>query len=78
MAALTKGFPHGARAVRGAGLLPVDRGTALYRDHLQRGVELGNVACDSQQELRPELRWAVARLRHKPDMIRAAIRQCGY
>ena len=43
-----------------------------------KAVELPNVACHSQQELRHELRLAVAQLRHKPDIIRAAIRQCGY
>jgi hypothetical protein len=46
--------------------------------HYLKAVELHNVACHSQQELRHELRLAVARLRHKPDIIRAAIRQCGY
>jgi transposase len=46
--------------------------------HYLKAVELPNVACHSQQELRHELRLAVARLRHKPDIIRAAIRQCGY
>jgi transposase len=45
--------------------------------HLKH-VELRNVVCHSQQELRHELQLAVARLRQKPDIIAGCIRQCGY
>lgn len=41
-------------------------------------VELRNVACHNQDELRQELRWAIARLQHKPDLIRRFIEHCGY
>jgi hypothetical protein len=33
-------------------------------------VELANVVCHDQDELRPQLRRAIARLRRRPDMIR--------
>lgn len=45
--------------------------------HLKH-VELSNVACHDQRDLRHELRLAVARLRQKPDIIAGCIRQCGY
>lgn len=41
-------------------------------------VELRNVTCHDPDELRDELRSAIARLRHKPDLIRAFIKQYGY
>ena len=41
-------------------------------------VELRNVSCHDQDELRHEVRLARARLRHKPDIIRGFIMQCGY
>ncbi len=41
-------------------------------------VELRNVACHNQAELRHALRLAIARLRHKPDVIRGFIKHCGY
>src|SRR4051812_21452114 len=46
-------------------------------DHLKY-VELRNVACHNQDELRQELRRAIARLRHKPDLIRSFIKHAGY
>lgn len=44
--------------------------------HLKH-VELRNVVCHNQQDLRQELRLAVARLRQKPAIIAGCIRQCG-
>lgn len=41
-------------------------------------VELRNVSCHDQGELRHELRLAIARLRQKPDLIRSFLKQCGY
>jgi transposase len=41
-------------------------------------VELRNVTCHNQDELRYELRLAIARLRHKPDLIRGFIKHFGY
>ena len=41
-------------------------------------VELRNVSCHDQDELRHELRLAIARLRQKPDIIRGFFRQYGY
>lgn len=41
-------------------------------------VELRNVTCHDQEELRQELRRAIARLRHKPDLIRGFIKHYGY
>jgi transposase len=46
-------------------------------DHL-KNVELRNVSCHDQAELRHELRLAVARLRHRSDLIRAFIKHYGY
>jgi transposase len=46
--------------------------------HHLKAVELGNVVCHNQQELRHQLRLAVARLRQKPAVLRGCIRQCGY
>lgn len=46
-------------------------------DQLKYG-ELGNVACHNQDELRREVRRAVARLQRKPDLIRRFIDHCGY
>ena len=46
-------------------------------NHLKH-VELRNVACHDQAELRHVLRLAIARLRHKPDVIRGFIKHCGY
>jgi transposase len=46
-------------------------------DHL-KNVELRNVACHDQDELRHELRLAIARLRHRPALIRSFIRHYGY
>lgn len=46
-------------------------------DHL-KNVELSNVSCHDQQELRHELRLAITRLRHRPDLIRGFIKQYGY
>lgn len=41
--------------------------------HYLKGVELRNLCCHDLSELRYELRKAVARLRHKPDVIRGCI-----
>jgi transposase len=41
-------------------------------------VELRNVTCHDQDELRHELRLAITRLRRKPDVIRSFIKHCGY
>ena len=51
-----------------------DEGVWNYLKH----VELGNVTCHNQDELRHELRLAIARLRRKPDVIRSFITHCGY
>jgi transposase len=41
-------------------------------------VELKNVTCHNQHELRHELRVAIARLRQKPELIRRFIKHYGY
>jgi transposase len=41
-------------------------------------VELGNVCAMDMADLRHRLRRAAVRVRHKPDIIRACSRQCGY
>jgi transposase len=41
-------------------------------------VELGNVGCTDLGDLRHHLLRAGVRLRHKPEVIRACSRQCGY
>jgi transposase len=46
-------------------------------DHLKY-VEMKNVTCHDQAELRHELRLAIARLRHKPELIRHFIKHYGY
>jgi transposase len=46
-------------------------------NYLKR-VELGNVCATDLAELRHRLRRAAVRVRHKPDVIRACSRQCGY
>jgi len=46
-------------------------------DHLKY-VEMRNVTCHNQAELRHELRLAMARLRHKPELIRQFIAHYGY
>ena len=46
-------------------------------NHLKH-VELRNGSCHDQNELRHELRLAIARLRHKSDVIRGFIKHCGY
>lgn len=45
--------------------------------HLKR-VELRNVICHSLTELKTELRLAIARLRHKPHVLRGCFTHCGY
>lgn len=45
--------------------------------HLKQ-VELGNVCCHDQGELRQVLRWAMRRLRHKPQVVQSFIHQRGY
>ena len=51
-----------------------DEGVWNYLKH----VELRNVTCHNQDELRHALRLAIARLRRKPDVIRSFIQHCGY
>src|SRR5712691_11184903 len=46
-------------------------------NYLKR-VELGNVCAINLADLRHCLRRAAVRVRHKPDVIRACSRQCGY
>ena len=46
-------------------------------NYLKR-VELANVCCSSLAHLRRELRLAFERLRHRPCVIQACARQCGY
>jgi transposase len=46
--------------------------------HYLKQVELRNVACHDLAELRCALRLALARLRHKPDVIRSFFKQYGY
>jgi transposase len=46
-------------------------------NHLKH-VELRNVSCHDQDELRYELRLAIARLRYKPDVICGFIKHSGY
>jgi transposase len=41
-------------------------------------VELANVVCHDQDELRRQLRRAIAHLRRRPDIIRGFIEHCGY
>ena len=41
-------------------------------------VELRNVVCHDQGELRQQLRRAIERLRHRPDLIRSFIEHYGY
>ena len=43
-----------------------------------KGGALGNVCCDSLAGLRYELRLALARLRHRKDVLAACIRRPGY
>ena len=46
-------------------------------DHL-KNVDLRNVSCPDQAELRHVLRLAIARLRHRPNLIRSFIKHYGY
>jgi transposase len=46
--------------------------------HYLKSVELGNVSCHDLAELRRELRLAIGRLRHKPEIIRSFCQQYGY
>lgn len=41
-------------------------------------VELRNTTCHDQDELRHELRRAITRLQHKPELIRSFVEHCGY
>jgi len=43
--------------------------------HYLKNVELKNVCCHNLDELRDELRKAIARLRYKPDIIQGFVRQ---
>src|SRR5205823_13037014 len=40
--------------------------------------ELKNLVCDARWEVRLEFRQALARLRHRPDLLRAGIAHAGY
>jgi len=42
-----------------------------------KNVEMGNLCCQSLEELRQALRQAIARLRHKTDVIQSFIRQAN-
>jgi transposase len=55
-------------------LNPLDQGVW---QHLKR-VELGNVCCPDLGHLHRELHGAAKRLRHKPHLIRGAVRHAGY
>lgn len=55
-------------------LNPLDQGIWQHLKH----VELANVCCADQRQLRHELRCAVSRLRHKRRIIRGAIQHAGY
>jgi hypothetical protein len=44
----------------------------------RKRVELGTGCATTLAELRHRLRRAAVRVRHKPDVIRAGSRQCGY
>ena len=46
--------------------------------NLLKRAELRNVCCDDLAELRRELRYAAARLRHRATVIRSCVTQCGY
>jgi len=46
-------------------------------DHL-KNVELRNISCHDQEELRHELSLAITRLRHRPDLISGFIKHYGY
>lgn len=41
-------------------------------------VELRNLVCKDLPELKAELGYAIARLRHKTDVLRGCFTQCGY
>ena len=45
--------------------------------NLLKRVELKNVCCRDLGHLATELRKAKDRLRHKPELIRSCVRQCG-
>ncbi|HMA35006.1 MAG TPA: transposase [Chloroflexia bacterium] len=51
-----------------------DEGVWNYLKH----VELRNVSCHDLEDLRHALWLAIARLRHKPAVIRGFIKECGY
>jgi transposase len=55
-------------------LNPLDQGIWQHLKH----VELANVCCTDLRHLRRELQGATKRLRHKPHLIRGAIRHAGY
>ena len=55
-------------------LNPLDQGVWQHLKH----VELGNVCCTDLRHLRRELQGATKRLRHKPHLIRGAVRHAGY
>jgi transposase len=46
--------------------------------NLLKRVELKNRCCRDFAELRQELHWATARLRHKRQVLQACSHQCGY
>jgi transposase len=46
--------------------------------NLLKRVELKNRCCRDFADLRQELHWATARLRHKRPILQACARQCGY
>jgi transposase len=66
---------------------PIHRDKAVYAPDLNpaegvwaqlKNVELRNVTCHDQDELRHLLRVAIARVRHRPNLIRSFIKHYGY
>jgi transposase len=55
-------------------LNPLDAG--LW--HLLKDVELANVCCTDQHQLRHELHRAAGRLRRKPHLLRSCVHHAGY
>jgi transposase len=74
---LTRGLPGQLWLEQLPGYAPdlnPDEGVWNYLKH----VELRNLSCHDQAELRHELRLAIARLRQKPDIIQSFFKQYGY
>ncbi len=65
---------HRERLPTYAPALTPDEGIGNYVPRVERG----NVGAMEMAELRHRLGRAAVRVRHKPDLIRACSRQCGY